>query len=68
MSNRIVRTASAFAPNRSADALVAAVPRALPPLSSFAFAPPANAAMLHRPRRGGDRYIAQTALNLFRVR
>jgi hypothetical protein len=72
MTTRIARqafhaAASAFAPNWTADALAAAVPRTLPPLHTFDFLPPANAAALHRPRREGLRYIAQAALAPFRV-
>jgi hypothetical protein len=57
-----------FAPNWSADELVAAVPAKRPPLHSFAFKLPANAAQPHRPSRHMTRhYVAQTALPLFRV-
>jgi hypothetical protein len=73
MSTRIAHqathaAASAFAPNWTADALAAATSRELPPLHTFDFLPPANAAALHRPRRSDARYIAQAALSPFRVR
>jgi hypothetical protein len=73
MSTRNARQAataatSVFAPHWSADALAAAMPRTLPPLRSFDFQPPANAAALHRPRRSDASYITQATLNTFRVR
>ncbi|MFZ5636029.1 MAG: hypothetical protein ACOY82_05520 [Pseudomonadota bacterium] len=57
-----------FAPHWSAEQLAAAVPHALPPLHRFDFAPPANAAELHRPRRRTAPYVAQAALAAFRIR
>jgi hypothetical protein len=60
-------SASAFAPNWTAEALAAAMPRMLPPLHTFDFSPPANAAMLHRPRRSHRSYVAQAALAPFRI-
>jgi hypothetical protein len=56
-----------FAPYWSAEELTDAIPRALPPLRSFAFMPPANAAALHRPRRTSTAYVATPAPTLFRV-
>ena len=68
----IIQTSSAqtaFAPQWSADDLVAAVPVSLPPLHTFTFQLPANAAQLHRPSRRlqASRYCPQPALPLFRV-
>lgn len=62
-------TETAFFPQWSADDLVAAVPAPPPPLHTFAFELPANAAQLHRPSRRlqTSRYCAQSALPLFRV-
>ncbi len=62
-------TQTTFAPQWSADDLVAAVPVPLPPLHTFNFQLPANAAQLHRPSRRlqTSRYCAQPALPLFRV-
>ncbi len=57
-----------FAPHWSAEELVDAVPRALPPLHRFAFVPPANAAALHRPHRQTTVYASTSASPLFRVR
>lgn len=69
MSTRTAQqpAASAFAPHWTAEALAAAMPRALS-LRDFEFQPPANAAALHRPRRADRAYAAQAALPLFRVR
>lgn len=60
---------TAFFPHWSADDLVAAVPMSLPPLHTFTFELPANAALWHRPscRLQTSRYCAQSALPLFRV-
>lgn len=57
-----------FAPHWSAEELTDAIPRALPPLRHFAFAPPANAAALHRPRRMSTAYVANSAPTFFRIR
>jgi hypothetical protein len=69
MSTRTAQqpVASAFTPNWTAEALAAAMPRALS-LRDFEFQPPANAAALHRPRRSDRGYVVQAALPLFRVR
>lgn len=57
-----------FAPLWSADDLIAIVPRPLPPLHTFEFMLPANAALLHRPsRRAARSYSNQSALPLFRI-
>jgi hypothetical protein len=68
MSTHAIQNASSFAPNWSADELVAAVPQTMPALHSFVLQPPANAAALHRPRRVAPAYVANTALMPFRVR
>ncbi len=61
-------TETAFFPQWSADDLVAAFPTALPPLHTFEFKLPANAAQLHRPSRRPTRgYAAQSTLPLFRI-
>ncbi len=70
--SRFIQTTSAqttYVPQWSADDLVAAVPVPLPPLYTFSFEPPANAAQLHRPGRRlqASRYCAQPALPLFRI-
>jgi hypothetical protein len=57
-----------FAPLWSADDLVAIVPHRLPPLHTFEFRLPANAALLHRPsRRRTQSYANPSALPLFRI-
>jgi hypothetical protein len=57
-----------FAPLWSADDLVAIVPQRLPPLHTFEFMLPANAALLHRPSRRLIRsYSSPSALPLFRI-
>ncbi len=59
---------TAFFPQWSADALAAAVAAPLPPLHTFEFKLPANAAQRHRPsRRMALCYSARPALRLFRV-
>jgi hypothetical protein len=59
--------AGVFTPNWSADDLVAAFPRTMPPLRTFSFQVPANATELHRPRRVRSGYAPHTSLALFRV-
>ncbi len=61
-------TQTAFFPQWSADELAAAVAAPLPPLHTFEFTLPANAAQLHRPsRRMALCYSARRAPPLFRV-
>ena len=62
-------TQTAFAPQWSADDLVAAVPMPLPPLHTFTFELPANAGHGHRPSRRlqTSRSCTPSALPLFRI-
>lgn len=61
-------TQTTFAPHWSADDLAAAFPHSVPPLHTFEFKLPANAAELHRPsRRLARGYAPQSTLPLFRI-
>ncbi len=68
MSANTAHDTHAFFPNWSADELAAAIPRALPPLHTFDFRLPANAATLHRPRSTARSYVVQAVLTPFRIR